>query len=63
MINKSSDKDSDSDVPADYIFPEVYVLWGPFAEPDNRLPLFLGDGKGRSKVQVKRKELCGKEKI
>ena len=53
----SGDKSTESDVleviPSDYIFPSfiVFVIWGPFAQPDNRLEILLIDDKDKSKKE------------
>ena len=50
-----SDKDSDA-VPKDYLFPSyfAFIMWGPFAEIEDRLSLFLTDETGKSKVDSSR---------
>ena len=46
--------ESDSDVPLDYLFPSfyVFVLYGPFVPPSDRLDINLVDNKGEKRVRV-----------
>ena len=69
IANENSDSDSDddsemeddeidSDVPLDYLFPSfyVFVLYGPFVSPSNRLDINLVDNKGKKKGEGTRAE-------
>ena len=55
--------ESDTDVPLDYLFPSfyVFVLYGPFVSPSNRLDINLVDNKGKKKGEGTRAELRKKE--
>lgn len=57
--------DSDSDVPLDYLFPSfyVFVLYGPFVPPSDRLDINLVDNKKEKKGEGTRAELRKKGKI
>ena len=56
-INPSSSEES-IDVPRDYLFPSffVFVLWGPYVEPDKRLKMNLIEDNKKSKSNDSRKD-------
>ena len=63
----SSDEEEDI-VPKDYMFPSYYafILFGPFADPDDRLTLLLTDDTSKSKKdgsRAQRRKTDQKEKL
>ena len=62
--SSASHSDSDEDyIPADWMFPSfyVFVMWGPFVEPDKRLNISVVDDRGRKKGVGTRKQSRGKD--
>ena len=55
IVNTSDDEDP---MPKNYIFPSFYVfmLWGPFASVEDRLPLLLTDETNKSKKECTRSQ-------
>ena len=51
---EDDESESDSDVPLDYLFPSfyVFVFYGPFVSPSNRLDINLVDNKGKKRARV-----------
>ena len=61
--SKSVSDSDEEDIPDDWMFPSFYVfiLWGPFVEPDNRLNIAAVDDRGRKKGVGNRKQSRGKD--